>query len=364
VPVNDDRPKTPEAVPFKDLLTQLLETARSTRRIPQKAIDRLLAAPDFDETEFELFLDLARDLEIEIHDIPTSAVSDIDKPAPDLDSMKIYLSDISRYPLLTPDEEIATGRNIQEGTTPHIRQTARKKMILSNLRLVVKIARAYTGRGVPMQDLIEEGNLGLIVAVDRFDYKRGFRFSTYGSWWIKQSIIRGIATQSHTVRIPLHVIQLVNRYIATESRLRHQTRNQPTLEEVAAAMGEPKKRIERLKQLIDAIKSLDYETSWETLGQLSEADVLRPAPSLESQIDTLLENEKILRLMGRLSPREETVLRIRYGFHDGEEHTLSSTGEHIGVSRERVRQIEKRALEKMKRFIELAEEGFRIEEIQ
>lgn len=352
-----------DETPFKDLLTQTLESAKSSGRVTQKTLDRLLAASDFDETEFELFLDLARDLEIEIHDFPETT-SDIDRAAPELDSLKLYLSDISRYPLLTPDEEIAMGRNIQEGTTPHVRNSARKRMILGNLRLVVKIAHAYNGRGVPIQDLIEEGNIGLITAVERFDYKRGFRFSTYGSWWIKQAIIRGIATQSHTVRIPLHVIQLVNRYIATESRIRHKTRSQPTLEEVAAAMGEPKRRIERLKQLIDAIKSLDYETSWEALGTLSEQDVLQPPPSLESQIDALLENEKILKLMGRLTDREETVLRIRYGFNDGMSHTLSSTGEQIGVSRERVRQIEKRALQKMKKFIELAEEGFRLDQIQ
>lgn len=351
----------PPTVPFKDILAQALEGGKSSRRITQKTIDRLLGAPDFDESEFELFLDIARDLEIEIHDFP-EASNDIDKAAPDLDSLKLYLADISRYPLLKAEEEISVGKAIQEGPTPHIRQNARKRMILSNLRLVVKIARAYNSRGVPIQDLIEEGNIGLITAVDRFDYKRGFRFSTYGSWWIKQSIIRGIAMQSHTVRIPLHVIQLVNRYIATESRLRHKTRNQPTLAEVAAAMGEPQKRIERLKQLIDAIKSLDYETSWEALGTLSEVDVLRPPPSLESQIDALLENERMLRLMARLSSREETVLRIRYGFNDGEAHTLSSTGEQIGVSRERVRQIEKRALQKMKRYIELTEKGLEIDQ--
>jgi RNA polymerase primary sigma factor len=354
-------PPTPP--PFKDFLSQILEAGKSSGRIGQSQLERLLNAEDFDETEFELFVDLARDLGIEIHDFTPDA-QEIDRSSVSLDSMKLYLADISRYPLLKPEEEVNVARNIQEGTTPHTRQSARRKMIISNLRLVVKIAHAYIGRGVPVQDLIEEGNLGLITAVDRFDYKRGFRFSTYGSWWIKQAIIRGIATQSHTVRIPLHVIQLVNRYIATESRLRHKTRNAPTLEEVAKAMDEPFKRVSRLKTLIEGIKSLDYETSWEALGHLSEAEVLRPPPSLESQIETILENERMLKLMGRLSEREETILRIRYGFNDGESHTLSSTGEQIGVSRERVRQIEKRALQKMKRYVELAEQGFKMEDIQ
>ncbi len=342
--------------PFKDLLTSLLETGKKAGKLTSTQLDRILNARDFDETEFELFLDLCRDLGIEVQDYGVADTGK-DKGAPDLDSMKLYLADISRYPLLTPEEEVATARNIHEGTTPHIRQSARKKMILSNLRLVVKIAYAYNGRGVPIQDLIEEGNLGLITGVDRFDYKRGFRFSTYGSWWIKQAIIRGIATQAHTVRIPLHVIQLVNRYLVTESRIRHRTKNQPTLEEVAVEMGEPVKRIKRLKTLIEGIKSLDYETSWEALGSLSESEVLKPPPSLESQIEQLLENEKMLKLLGRLSEREETILRIRYGFNDGESHTLAATGDKVGVSRERVRQIEKRALQKMKKFIEIAEEG-------
>lgn len=350
----------PKAQPFKDLLTGILEAGKRTTRITAEQIDRLLNAEDFDETEYDLFLDIARELGIDILDHAPEATS-LDRGA-SLDSLKIYLADISRYPLLTPEQEVITARNCQEGTTPHIKAEARKKMILSNLRLVVKIAHAYSGRGVPLQDLIEEGNLGLITGVDRFDYKRGFRFSTYGSWWIKQSIIRGIATHSRTVRIPLHVIQLVNRYIATESRMRHRSGNAPTLEEVAKAMGEPLKRISRLKTLIEGIKSLDYETSWEALGNLSETDVLRPPPSLESQIDAILQHERILKLMGHLSEREEAILRIRYGFDDGEPHTLSSTGESLGVSRERVRQIEKRALQKMKKYIELTEQGARLDD--
>lgn len=348
-------------LPFKDLLNELLESGRRTSRITADQIDRALNAEDFDETEYDLFIDVARELNIEILD-HAAAVGDIDRGA-SLDSLRIYLADISRFPLLTPEQEVNTARNAQEGTTPHIRSEARKKMILSNLRLVVKIANAYSGRGVPLQDLIEEGNLGLITGVDRFDYKRGFRFSTYGSWWIKQAIIRGIATHSRTVRIPLHVIQLVNRYIATESRMRHKSGNIPTLEEVALQMGEPRKRVERLKTLIEGIKSLDYETSWEALGHLSETDVLRPPQSLESQIDEVLRHERVLKMMGHLSEREEAILKIRYGFDDGEPRTLSATGEQIGVSRERVRQIEKRALQKMKKFIEMTEQGIKLEDI-
>ena len=242
-----------------------------------------------------------------------------------------------------------------EGATPHARSEARKKMIVSNLRLVVKIAHSYSNRGVPFQDLIEEGNLGLIAAVDRFDYSRGFRFSTYGSWWIKQAMARGIANQSRTVRIPFHVIQLVNRYLATETRMRHKLGRTPTLEETAKEIHEPPKRLRKVQHLIHSIKNLDYESSWEAMGGLAEVDLLNPPEDFEAQVERLLEHERLNRLLGRLSQREEAVLRIRYGFDSGEAQSLAATGEQIGVSRERIRQIEKRALEKLKEYIELTE---------
>ena len=349
-------------VAFDLEVNRVLEAGKKAGSIRQSEIDALLKHVDFDETAFDVFLDLTRELKIAIQD--DGKPTDLDETAPELDSFRLYLSEIGRYPLLTPEQEIHYGREMREGTTPHNRHEARKKLIVSNLRLVVKMAQSYSASGVPFQDIIEEGNLGLIAAVDRFDYKRGFRFSTYGVWWIKQAMARGIANQARTVRIPFHVIQLVNRYLATEARLRHKLNANPSMQEVADELKEPIKRLERIRHLITSIKNLDYESSWEAMGALAETEMSDPPAGLEKQVEHLLEFERLNRLMGRLSEREELVLRIRYGFDDGRPHSLADTGVRIGVSRERVRQIEKASLEKLKRYIELTEKGTKWDELK
>jgi RNA polymerase sigma factor (sigma-70 family) len=351
---------TENASAFDARIKAVLEKGKRRGRIEQREIDSLLDHPEFDEAAFDLFLDVLRELNLPVGE---EAVLEMDKAPRELDSLQMYLSEIGRYPLLTPEEEIRYGREMNEGSTPHNRSEARKKLIVSNLRLVVKIAHAYSNRGTPFQDLIEEGNLGLIAAVDRFDYKRGFRFSTYGSWWIKQAMARGVANQSRTVRIPFHVMQLVNRYLATEARLRHRQNYAPTMKEVATAIGEPEARLRKVRHLIDRIKNLDYESSWEAMGSLAETELARPPVGFEEQVERILEHERLSRLMGRLSQREEMVLRFRYGFDDGEARSLAATGERLGVSRERIRQIEKRALERLKRYIELAETGVKFDDL-
>jgi RNA polymerase primary sigma factor len=346
---------TPESATFDQRTNRVLETGKTRGHILQSELDALLADDGFDETAFDLFLDLTRQLKIAIRD--DTKVVELDKNAPALDSLRLYLQEIGRYPLLTPEEEQRYGREMVEGTTPHNRTEARKKLIVSNLRLVVKMAHPYANHSVPFQDIIEEGNLGLIAAVDRFDYARGFRFSTYGVWWIRQAMARGVANQARTVRIPFHVIQLVNRFLATETRLRHRLNRTPTMDEVTAELQEPPKRIKRIRHLINSIKNLDYESSWEAMGALAETEMADPPKDFEQRLESILEYERLNRLMGRLSSREETVLRFRYGFHDGSPHSLADTGDQIGVSRERVRQIEKGALEKLKHYVELAEQG-------
>ena len=346
---------------FDEQVTKVLDAGKKNGHVLQSEVDLLLKHREFDETAFDLFLDLTRQLRIDIKD--DASIPELDKSAPELDSFRLYLKEIGRYPLLTPEEEQHYGREMLEGTTPHNRSEARKKMIVSNLRLVVRIARAYSGHAVPFQDIIEEGNLGLIAGVDRFDYKRGFRFSTYGSWWIKQAMARGVANQSRTVRIPFHVVQLVNRYLATESRLRHRTGHLPTMAEVADELNEPVKRLERIRHLITSIKNLDYESSWEAMGALADMELADPPVDFEKQIEHLLEYERLNRLLGRLSDREELLLRIRFGFDDGQAHSLADTGVRLGVSRERVRQIEKASLQKLKRYIELTESGVKWQDL-
>lgn len=337
---------------FDDLVNRALERGRRAGRLAAAELEPLLGHPDFDESAFDAFLDVARQLGIAIGEEPESP---LDAPGPVLDSLQIYLRDLGRHALLTPEEEQRLGRVMREDASARRRDDARRRFILANLRLVVKIAHAYRGRGVPFQDLIEEGNIGLIAAVDRFDYARGFRFSTYGSWWIRQAVARAIANQSRTVRIPFHVVQLVNRFLAAESRLRHRTGRDPDPDEVARVLGEPPERVRRVRHLIASIKNLDYESSWDAMGSLAES--LTASSGFEEDLDRILEHERLNRLLGRLTPREETVIRLRFGFDDGESHSLSAAGEQLGVSRERVRQIEKRALEKLKSFIETAERG-------
>jgi RNA polymerase primary sigma factor len=341
--------------PFDAAVNKLLATGKKRGFIRQKEIDRLLEHEAFDEAQFETFLDVSRELGIEVREEAPEKVKD-DAPA-ELDALRVYLRDIGRHALLTPEEEMRLGREMKEGVTARSAEDARRRMIVSNLRLVVRIAHSYAGRGIPFLDLIEEGNLGLIAAVDRFDYKRGFRFSTYGSWWIKQAMARGIAYQARTVRIPFHVMQLVNKFLATENRIRHRTGNAPSLPEVAVEMQVPEKRLRKVQHLIHSIKNLDYESSWEAMGSLAETEIADRPAGFEEQIDRLLEHERLNRLLGRLTEREELVLRIRYGFDDGEARSLAETGDRLGVSRERIRQIERKALEQLKQFIELAQTG-------
>jgi RNA polymerase primary sigma factor len=337
----------------KQSFTKKLETAlkrgRRTGHVEPAALHDILESEDFDGTEFDQFLELARDLGMTL---PMDEGEETEAGPPALDSAQLYMKEIGKYPLLTPQEEVAVGRRVMAGDAE-----ARKKMILSNLRLVVSIARSYMNKGLPFLDLVEEGNLGLISAVERFDYRKGYKFSTYSAWWIKQAMARAIANQARTVRVPLHVIQLINRYYKAEKILSHKLSRKPGIEEVAEVMKEPTEKILSLTNLIEGIKSLDYETSIHAYGNLFQEEWFQIPSDVESLVDAYLRSLRLSRLMEKLMPKEQSVLRIRYGFHDMIPHTLAETGAFIGVSRERVRQIEKGALGKMKRLIELAEKG-------
>ena len=345
-------PKSKE--PFSKKLEAVLRRGRKAGVVEPEVLRDVLESDDFDGAEFDQFLELAKDLGI------TLPIEDAEPEAAEtftLDSAQLYMKEIGKYPLLTAQEEIEVGRRVMAGDTE-----ARKKMILANLRLVVSIARAYLNKGLPLLDLVEEGNLGLISAVERFDYRKGYKFSTYAAWWIKQAMARAIANQARTVRVPLHVIQLINRYYKAEKLLSHRLSRKPNIEEVASIMKEPNEKILNLKHLIEGIKSLDYETSIHAYGNLFQEDWFQIPSDVESLVDSYLRSLRLSRLMDRLMAKEAAVLRIRYGFHDMVPRTLAETGQFLGVSRERVRQIEKGALAKMKRLIEMAEGG-EIEEV-
>jgi RNA polymerase sigma factor (sigma-70 family) len=260
------------------------------------------------------------------------------------DPFHLYCREIGRVRLLTPREEVALGLAVQRGD-----EGARRRVILGNLRLVVKMAGAYRNRGLPVLDLIAEGNLGLIAAVDRFDPRRGFRFSTYASWWIRQAISRAVVRQGSCVRLPLHVVQRLRRMQRADRLLTHELGRAPSADELAKALGRPVAEIERDQNVLNAIASLD--SSERGVEQHFRPEAGQVAPDPAAAVEGQLEMEHMSKLLARLGGKEEAVLRIRYGFHDGEEHTLAETGRVLGVSRERTRQIERRALGKLKALL-------------
>jgi RNA polymerase primary sigma factor len=284
--------------------------------------------------------------------VPATVETASDKSfaAPERDLLELYLSEIGRVALLPHEELLALAQRARAGDAG-----ARKRIIVANLRLVVYLAREFRERGLPMLDLIEEGNLGLIHAVDRFEPERGLRFSTYAAIWIRQAMLRGIAEQSRSVRIPVQMFQQVNRYVRAERTLRAGLQRDPSAEEIGVEMGVSTARAARLGSLLRSLRSLDESGSVETFEQLSSEDLAESPPSVERLIELQLEHEKIGRLLRSLGQREEQVVRIRYGFYDGVARTLAQTGGLFGISRERVRQIEARALQKLRRAIELQE---------
>lgn len=338
---------------FPERIAEILARGRERGSIDEPALESLLIDPGFDDREYERFRAAAARDGITLPAEPDEGVDaepDARAVAGDgeRDLLDLYLNEIGRTPLLEHEALLVLAARSRRGD-----EQARKQVILANLRLVVHIARAYRNRGLPMLDLIEEGNLGLIQAVDRFEPERRLRFSTYASLWIRQSILRGLAEQSRSVRIPVQMFQQVNRFVRAERLLRGRLEREPRIEELAAELAISATRVERLAALVAGLRSLDEGSSMEAFEQLSTEDVAEAPPSVERLVELQLEHARIDQLLRALTEREEQILRIRYGFLDGASRTLAQTGEHFGITRERVRQIEARALEKLRRAIDL-----------
>jgi RNA polymerase primary sigma factor len=311
-------------------------------------LDPLLHSSDFDAGAFDLFLAEARRQGIRLPDEARPedlAAADGDHTIGSLE--RRYLKEIQRYPILARDEERRLWESMRKGN-----EEARRALILAYLRLVVSLARVYRNRGVEFLDLVEEGNLGLITAVDRFDVDRGIHFSTYATWWIRQALARGVANQSRTVRIPIHVLQMMRRFVATQRRLESELRRKPEAAEVAREMSLPEARIYRLESLVQSIHTLDVDMSNEAFHGLIESESIEQPPSLDEIIEMQIRDQQLNEMLKRLSGREEAILRLRYGFYDDRPRTLAETGEHFGLSRERIRQLEERALLKLRHLLE------------
>lgn len=259
------------------------------------------------------------------------------------DPVRMYLKEIGRIPLLSSEEEIELAKRMEEGD-----EEAKKKLSEANLRLTVSIAKRYSGRGMQFLDLIQEGNLGLIKAVEKFDYRKGYKFSTYATWWIRQSITRAIADQARTIRIPVHMVETMNRVNRTSRRLLQEYGREPTPKEIAEAMNMPVERVLEISKISQEPVSLETPIGEEEDSHLGDfiQDEHIPVPADEAA-HTLL-REQLEKVMDTLSEREQKVLALRFGLEDGKPHTLEEVGREFQVTRERIRQIEAKALRKLR----------------
>ncbi len=289
-------------------------------------------------------------------DVPMGEISDIDEVSPeetlDLsvpegisidDPVRMYLKEIGKIPLLSPDVEIELAKRIEDGD-----EEAKKKLAEANLRLVVSIAKRYVGRGMLFLDLIQEGNLGLIKAVEKFDYRKGFKFSTYATWWIRQAITRAIADQARTIRIPVHMVETINRFIRVSRQLLQQLGREPTPEEIADEMGVTVDKVREIMKIAQEPVSLETPIGEEEDSHLGDFIPDDDAPAPADAATFLMLKEQLKEVLDTLTPREEKVLRLRFGLDDGRARTLEEVGKEFNVTRERIRQIEAKALRKLR----------------
>ena len=264
------------------------------------------------------------------------------------DPVRLYLKEIGKYPLLTTEEEIALAKQIAEGT-PEEQAAAKKKLSEANLRLVVSIAKRYVGRGMQFLDLIQEGNLGLIKAAEKFDYTKGYKFSTYATWWVRQAITRAIADQARTIRIPVHMVETINKLIRVNRQLAQELGRDPTPAEIAKEMGISESKVREIIKIAQEPVSLETPIGEEEDSHLGDFIEDENAPAPAEVASNAMMREQLQEVLHTLTPREEKVIRLRFGLEDGQAHTLEEVGKEFNVTRERIRQIEVKALRKIKR---------------
>ncbi len=339
----------------KEVLKTLIEQGKRDGKLSTQEITDALEEMDFDADQVDKLYSTLENQNIEIvEDLPTEVEDDITISNEMLeadaslsvnidDPVKVYLKEIGRVQLLSPEEEVELAKRMAEGD-----QTARQRLAESNLRLVVSIAKRYVGRGMHFLDLIQEGNLGLIKAVEKFDYTKGFKFSTYATWWIRQAITRAIADQARTIRIPVHMVETINKVKKVSAQLLHENGREPTVEEIAEAMSITEDKVRDILRVAQEPVSLETPIGEEEDSHLGDfipdEDAQVPA---EAAYQSLLK-EQLTEVLATLTPREEKVLRLRFGLEDGRPRTLEEVGKEFAVTRERIRQIEAKALRKLR----------------
>ena len=333
---------------FDKVSEALLEKARSSGTISMSEINNVMEKHGIEPEMIEQFCETCKQNNIEI-------IDDIDTDAFDLsdaefgetisadDPVKIYLKEIGRIPLLSPDDELELAKKMKAGDPK-----AKNRLAEANLRLVVSIAKKYVGRGLQFLDLIQEGNLGLMKAVEKFDYEKGYKFSTYATWWIKQSISRAIADQARTIRLPVHMVETIGKVKKTSSQLLHRNGHDPTPEEIAEELGIGSDRVREIIRIAQDPISLETPIGEEEDSHLGDFIPDEEALSPAEAASLVLLRDELDSVLKTLSDREERVLRYRYGLDDGRSRTLEEVGEKFNVTRERIRQIEAKAIRKLK----------------
>ena len=295
---------------------------------------------DDDATDMSAVADMGEEGMDDFEDTVTSDGITIDDP------VKVYLKEIGRVPLLTPDEEVQLALDIQKGGKDGER--AKQRLSEANLRLVVSIAKRYVGRGMQFLDLIQEGNLGLIKAVEKFDHTKGFKFSTYATWWIRQAITRAIADQARTIRIPVHMVETINKVIRVSRQLLQELGHDPSAEEIAAEMNMPVDKVRDILKIAQEPVSLETPIGEEEDSHLGDFIPDEDASEPSEAASFSLLKEQLMEVLDTLTPREKKVLELRFGIVDGRTRTLEEVGKEFNVTRERIRQIEAKALRKLR----------------
>lgn len=338
----------------KAILLELIEKGKQKGMLEYKeimdAFDEIDIEPEHIEKIYETLenmgIDVVGDIDSEMEDIQLTE-DELDISVPEGisidDPVRMYLKEIGKVPLLSAEEEVELAHSMEEGDAE-----AKRRLAEANLRLVVSIAKRYVGRGMLFLDLIQEGNLGLIKAVEKFDYRKGFKFSTYATWWIRQAITRAIADQARTIRIPVHMVETINKLIRVSRQLLQELGKEPHPEEIAKEMNMPVEKVREIMKISQEPVSLETPIGEEEDSHLGDfiPDDDAPAPS-EAAAFTLLK-EQLIDVLDTLTPREEKVLRLRFGLDDGRARTLEEVGKEFNVTRERIRQIEAKALRKLR----------------
>ena len=332
-----------------NVVKKLLEKGKKSGSLTYKEIIDELDEIDLSPDQIEKIYEVLESLGIEVigEDDQVEEQEELDLSVPEGiaidDPVRMYLKEIGKVPLLSSEEEIELANRIEAGD-----MAAKKKLAEANLRLVVSIAKRYVGRGMLFLDLIQEGNLGLIKAVEKFDYRKGFKFSTYATWWIRQAITRAIADQARTIRIPVHMVETINKLTRVHRQLLQELGRDPFPEEISKVMDLPVDKVREIQKIAQEPVSLETPIGEEEDSHLGDfiPDDEAPAPA-EAAAFTMLK-EQLINVLDTLTPREEKVLRLRFGLDDGRARTLEEVGKEFNVTRERIRQIEAKALRKLR----------------